>query len=139
YSPLDVSGMSGEQVLRRARDFNADTHGRWLIEPPVAGGWLTGEVQAVAGVQFVMRLPHHACDRFAAGPVVHAVDTAHLKKRQQRFGEMERWALWAHGLGGVPSESPQSLTPAAQRWQHLLALAGYGLRLAGAALVIRRL
>jgi hypothetical protein len=138
-APLDVSGMSGEQVLRRAGDGGADAHGRWLIEPPAAGGWLTRAVPAVAGVQFVMRLPHHACDRIAAGPVVPATDTAHLKNRQQRFGEMERWALWAHGLGGVPAETPAHLTPAALRWQRLLALAGYSLRVAGTALAIRRL
>jgi hypothetical protein len=138
-SPLDVSALSGEQVVQRARDGSADAHGRWLIEPPAAGGWLTREVSAVAGVQFVMRLPHHACDRIAAGPVVHAADTTHLKHRQQRFGEMERWALWAHGLGGAPTEAPARLAPAALRWQRLLGLAGYDLRLAGEAVSIRRL
>jgi hypothetical protein len=121
---LDVSALSGEEIVARAMQLGADSHGRWPISPPLAGSWLKKSVWAVAGVQFVMRQPHHACDR--------------LKDRPQRFGEMDHWAFWAHGLStDLPAAC--GLAPPARRLQRLLAAAGFGLTEAGHAVRIERL
>lgn len=51
---LTVATMTGEQVLERP---GVGQEGRSSIQPPATPGWLSSEVQGVAGVQFVMRLP----------------------------------------------------------------------------------
>jgi hypothetical protein len=121
---LDVSVLSGEEIVRRAGEWGADAHGRSWIDPPARGGWLKEPVRAVAGVQFVMRQPQHACDR--------------LKDRPQRFGEMDHWAYWAHDLEPLP-RSACGLALPARRLQRLLAAAGFALTETAQTVRIERL
>ncbi len=95
----DVNGVSGEEVRAEAQRAGADAQGRWLIEPPMAARWLTKEVRAVAGVQYVMRMPHHAADKISGNPPPPPSLGYRVRRRSQRLGEMEHWALWAHGIG----------------------------------------
>lgn len=104
----------------------ADRDGQTWIEPPAASGWLTRPVRAIAGVQFVMRLPHHACEKLSICPQRRSVDAG----RPQRLGEMDQWALWAHAANAVP-DVPYRLSPAALSLQRLLAGAGYELHCDG--------
>jgi hypothetical protein len=117
--------LTAADALTAAREAGCDERGRWPLEPPASRTWLTQPVEAVAGVQFVMRLPQHAADR--------------LKRREQRFGEMDHWALWAHGPD-LPAGAPTTeLAPAAEQLARLLAGAGYDFRTEGTDLVIRPL
>jgi hypothetical protein len=141
----DFSPVSGEQVVKEAEGLGADAQGRWPIEPPAEAGWLTGAVRAVAGVQFVMRMPHHACDRISGSPLPPPQGNHHqLRRRSQRLGEMEHWALWAHHAGMAPLPAAgdggqRALSPAAARLGRLLAVAGFGLEMEAGFLTVRRL
>ena len=132
---VSAAGLTGTEVLRRAAAMGFDRQGRSWIDPPVKGDWLTETVSAVAGVQFVMRLPHHAEDRLSASPVAGRRD---VRVRFQRLGEMDQWALSAHGCAALPDEAA-GLTPAATRLGRLLRAAGYDLAAEGEALRVRRL
>src|SRR5262249_47413213 len=98
-------------------------------------------VWAVAGIQFVMRLPHHACDKISGSPIRGAGTKADLHSRAQRFGEMEHWASWAHGLGarGPCQADDLALAPEVERLQRLLGMAGLALKKEASELPVRRL
>ena len=83
-------------------------------------------VRAVAGVQFVMRLPEHADDKVATG-IVPKGDKATGEEKKAKFDLFSHFALWAHGLG-KPSP-PYKLTPNAEQFRRLLRLAGFELTL----------
>src|SRR5207247_550489 len=85
------------------------------------------KVQAVAGVQFVLRLPHHAADKLAGAPAVCLPSGERLRRRAQRMGEMDQWALWAHG-GGEQGRR-RTLSKATERLKRLLSVAGFDLTL----------
>lgn len=139
----DVGNVSGGQVRSMVQEAGANAQGRWLLEPPLAGHWLTKEVLAVAGIQFVMRMPHHACDKISGSPLPPSSSGCRLRRRSQRLGEMEHWALWAHGLGGavslVEDGAQPKLSPAVARLRRLLASAGFSMEAEGESLLVRRL
>ncbi len=95
------------------------------LTPPTAGEpGMTGPATGVVGVQFVMRLPQHAAEKLSGAAAGESRPAPGVRRRPQRFGEMDRWALWGH----EPDEAePPSggLTPQAQQWIRLLAAAGY--------------
>jgi hypothetical protein len=125
-------------VLEQARSLLGLTaHGQAEIQPPRASAG-DRPVLALAGVQFVLRLPHHAVDKIAADPAAAGPDGHRVRSRAQRFGEMEHWACLAHGLERVLRQ-PRQLAPAAVRLQRLLAQAGFDLQLAGPGVTLRRL
>src|SRR5262245_57593665 len=89
-----------------------------------------------------MRLPLHAADELAAGPTRES----QLRSLAQRLGEMDHWALWAHGgMSSEPErqrgESSLALglgkNPAA-RLARLFAAAGYHLHTDNDTLVLDR-
>lgn len=127
-TPVFSSQLSAEELMSRAQALGASPVGTWDIDPPPRGDWMTSPKEAGAGVQFVMRLPHHACDKIAPS----------LQGRRQRFGEMEHWALWAHGLGRQ-GWSEDRMTAGARRLQNLLAMAGVNLHVKSKQLVLRKL
>jgi hypothetical protein len=138
----DVRSVRGEQVRVEAQRSGADARGRWLLEPPVGRDWLEKEVWAVAGIQFVMRMPHHACDKISGSPVPPPSLGLRLRRRSQRLGEMEHWALWAHGGQGPAAGGDGGLwelSPTAARLRRLLAAAGFAMDVAGKSLRVRRL
>lgn len=126
----------GPEVLRRASALGADGNGRWAVEPPATAAdpdWGRNTVSAVAGVQFVMRMPHHACDKLSgsSGP-------RRGRRRAQRFGEMDYWALWAHDLA-APPDKELLLSEPAKRLARVLETAGFHLSCRQGALLIGRL
>jgi hypothetical protein len=127
-----------KQVLDAAQRLGADSHGRWPVDPPDAGSWLTAPIRAVAGVQFVMRMPQHAADKLSGSPRPPGAMGRDLRQRAQRLGEMDQWALWAHGV--IEASATQgTLTPAARLLARLLASAGFSLTLDNAIIALRRL
>ena len=130
---LTVATMTGEQVLELP---GVGQGGRSSIQPSVTPGWLSRDVQGVAGVQFVMRLPHHACEKISASPAEGRSMSKGLRRRQQRLGEMEHWALWAHG---VPTGRALHLSADAVSFSNVLAAAGFDLRIKGTSIVVKRL
>jgi hypothetical protein len=135
---IDVSDRSAAAVLKalRAKATDIDLRGCCPIEKPSAGDWLAKGVRAVAGVQFVLRMPHHASDKISGSPVPRGL---RLRRRAQRFGEMEHWALWAHGVASAKAEIARELTPEAERLGRLLAVAGFGWKVQTGNLVVRPL
>ena len=130
---LNVATMTGEQVLKLP---GVGQGGRSSIQPPATSGWLANEVQGVAGVQFVMRLPHHASEKISASPAEGRSLSGGLRRRRQRLGEMEHWALWAHG---VPPGRALQLSPDAVSFSNVLAAAGFDLRIKGTDIVVKHL
>lgn len=123
--PISVLNRSNWGQLREAHswaDPSRDAQGRSIIEPPTIGDWLTGPVRAIAGQQFVMRMPQHAADKLAAKPS----RTSALRGRAQRFGEMDHWALWAHG---PLARAGVNLSASAARLSRLLGGAGFRMHL----------
>jgi len=120
-----------------ARPPGSDEAGRSPVDPPRSGGWMTGSIWAVVGVQFVMRLPHHASERLAASP---SPEPRRVRERPQRFGEMDHWALWAHGSTRILEEpagaKAPALTAGAERLRRVLAMAGYDLRLRDGSIIV---
>jgi hypothetical protein len=135
----DISAVSGAEVLAEAQQLGADVRGRWEIESPASAGWMTRATRAVAGVQFVLRMPHHARDKISGDPLPKSETKTEMRRRSQRLGEMEHWALWAHGLGQTTGAAAPRLTKAAARLRRLLASAGFSLETTDSAIVIRRL
>jgi hypothetical protein len=136
----DVRDLTGARVLQDAQAAGADESGCWPIEPPNRGDWLKREVRTVAGVQFVMRMPHHACDKISGNPPPPRLVAKHLRRRSQRLGEMEHWALWAHAKIAEPGDgSKRALTADTLRFARLLESAGFRLSMEGDVIVIRRL
>jgi hypothetical protein len=95
-------------------------NGNQEIGPPVSGKWLTTSVQAIAGSQFVMRLPHIASEKISL-----ASGSFGNGKRPQRFGEMESWALWAHQGGQSAMDQQRVPSFVARKFLRLLFAAGY--------------
>lgn len=120
------------------RPVGSDASGRSQVLPPSSGGWLAGPIWAVAGAQFVMRLPHLASERIAASP---SPEPARVKERAQRFGEMDHWALWAHNThqNTATRADGRALTAAAERLGRVLGMAGYDLQLDSDVIVIKQL
>jgi hypothetical protein len=88
-----------------------DRIGRSLIQPPDQGdGWMSQECRAVAGVQFVMRLPDHVSDGLSIRPM--------------RLSEQGTWACWAHGLGLTPATEQTGLSNASSKVRDTLWGAG---------------
>ncbi len=139
----DFRAESGTQVLEEVQALGADKLGRWAIQPGDKADWLTKELRAVAGVQYVMRMPHHACDKLSGSPLPKGVLRGRMRRRAQRLGEMEQWALWAHRLNLTPNsaETPatRTLSAATERLRRLLHCAGYALDKSEEALTLRRL
>jgi len=75
----------------------------------------------IAGRQFVLRLPQLAREKATAAPAFR-IRTG-LRHRPQRLGEMEHWALWAHGVHAVAGP----LRDEADQLRRLLAVAGFDL------------
>jgi hypothetical protein len=156
---LFVCGASGRDALHQGMALNlVDEHGRSKITPPAEGDWLKTPVTAVAGVQFVMRMPQHAGDRLSASSADRTgLVPAGLRSRSQRFGEMDQWAIWAHGVTTAPTgdafecsplapgdaASPgargRRLTPMAERLRRLLAASGIDLNTEADILNVGRL
>lgn len=152
YETLAAAGTTIPQTVpagKRATDADwsaaraegSDTTGRSQIHPPSNGTWMTQPTRAIAGILFVMRLPQHARERITYSP---SPEPAGVKERAQRFGEMDHWALWAHGVCSPPvHDSGANVAPpwskGTQRWCRLLAMAGYQLRHDGNHLILSRL
>lgn len=124
---------SAAEVLAAARQAGTDERGRFVVEPPRTGAWLRQRVPAVAGYSFVLRLPHHAQDKLSCKPLPPGSKVE--RTRAQRFGEMDSWALWAHGFGGA-AQGDGTLTPEAAAFGRLLGAAGYELRQENGTLVL---
>jgi hypothetical protein len=137
-SPVDAAALSGEEVLRRAGELGADARGRWDIDVPQHPAWMSRPTRAVAGVQLVMRMPHHACDKITGSLLPPADLAPTMRRRAQRFGEMDHWALWAHGLV-EPAAADRRPSGAAARLSRLLACAGFSAEREGVRLTVRRL
>jgi hypothetical protein len=121
FQPLSPS-LEREELITKAKGEGADSLGRWFISPPEADDWLQEDVRGIVGVQFVMRLPHHAREQISASS--GAVPSR--RARRHRLTEMDQWALWAHGCNGATREdTSHHLTDAAKEFQRLLAAAGY--------------
>ena len=129
----DLLRASTKSLLERAERLGADRAGRFPIEPPETQSdrWLDGSVRAMAGIQFLMRLPQHASDTLAAAPQRGGLG----KKREQRFGEMDRWALWGHGQ----FSGRGNLTESFRRVLRLLRASGIESRASDDALVFQLL
>ena len=112
----------------------AQSEGQCPIEPPSSGRWIEQDVMGVAGIQFVMRLPHIARDKLSASP---SPDQS-VKNRAQRYGEMDHWALWAHceSLDAGPGRRWGAV---AERLARLLAAAGFECSLRDDAVIVRQL
>lgn len=104
------------------------------IAPPISGKWLTKPVTAIAGTQFVMRLPHIAADKLSL-----ASNGFGNGKRPQRFGEMDSWALWAHG--GTRALADQNIQPTSitRQFTRLLFAAGYRAKVDGQQFTVKRI
>ena len=93
-----------------------------------------GWVQAVAGIQFVMRLPQHARDEISVGKsqlggaVTAKENAVPIKEKAAKFDLFSHFALWAHNLGKPPRQLHQ-LTANAEQFRRLLRLAGFELTL----------
>lgn len=106
----------------RAAFPQADSCGRSEIES-LSGGWLSGSpqsVRAVAGTQFVMRMPQHAETKLSADPDSRGGQRG---PRGAKFSLWEHFALWAHGLPRRFT-SPPNLTKGAHALKLVLSLAG---------------
>ncbi len=104
--PITV-GHSATAEQRQKVQQNAQVE----VQPAEAASWIENPVRAVVGTQFVFRLPHHAVEKLGLSP-----DPAPgFRRRTQRFGDMDMWALWAH------AETENGLSPADQKgWQKAL-------------------
>ena len=124
--PVSVLNRSNwgqlQEAVKAGPDPERDAEGRSPIALPAGR-----IVRAVAGVQFAMRLPQHATDKIAGSPIRDPA--GELRSRAQRFGEMDDWAAWGHGLVAAGGER---FTGAARRLADLLGGAGYRLALADA-------
>jgi hypothetical protein len=138
HGALNVATLSGEEVLRRAAFLGVNERGQSEVHPAKVPGWLSKPVRAVAGVQYVMRLPHHALDKISASPLPPEHLVGNLRRRAQRFGEMDQWALGAHGLM-APLRGSARLSAAAERFRRLLATAGFALDREDGCLAVRSL
>lgn len=134
-SPL-VS-LSADELLNRSgtvqeRDRKA---GQSSIELPLGSGSPQSTVFAIAGIQFVMRLPHHASDKMLLSPL----NAQHHEPRAQRLSEMDQWALWAHAAIRANNRGELTLSQSGEFLRRLLASAGYDLQAQENGLVLRRL
>ena len=110
--------------------------GRSTIQPPDCPGWLASEVQAVAGVQFVMRMQHHACEKISASSAEGRSSNTGLRHSRQRFSEMDQWAIWAHEAIRDPS-GPLRLSPGMISLSNVLAVAGFELAIESDVIVVK--
>jgi hypothetical protein len=110
------ASVSAETVMEEVKRLGADGRGRWSIL---------------------------ARDRISGSPVPAGPLGSSVRRRSQRFGEMDHWALWAHGGGAGPAEAAEAkgatLCPAVSRLGRLLAAAGFDLKKEGDTIVLRRL
>ncbi len=104
-----------DALLEQAQaKLDTNARGQSLIQPPENGDWLSQEVRAFAGRQFLMRLPQEA-----RAALRTSMDTD--GKGRQRLGEMDRWALWAHDVSSPPPSDRGLNAPARQFLRMLLA------------------
>ena len=110
--------------------------GTSLILPPLEGAWMRKPVRCLAGRQFVMRMPQHARSKVSASPV-HRSDRRSLRKRAQRFGEMDHYAWWAHQKGSPGNGDRSPMDEANVEFQHLLSASGFEMSQSGKGLIAR--
>jgi hypothetical protein len=112
-----------EEMLAAAKACGCDLVGRSKIDPPEAGDdWMSASCWAVAGVQWVMRLPKHAAKLISAS-LPKGFPGLGVRRRRMRLGEQGTWAFWAHGLG-LRSAWSGGLSAGAQQLEKILAAAG---------------
>lgn len=112
-----------EKLLDATRACGCDEIGRSEIEPPEENdSWMDSTVRAIAGVQWVMRLPKHAGNIISADHPKGS-HSPRVRQRRMRLGEQGTWASWAHGLG-LHSGSDVRLSAGAQNLACILAAAG---------------
>lgn len=100
---------------------DCDENGRFQIDPPKSSCWMKRNVFAVAGMQFIMRMPQHASQSISASSKTYDPT---LRIKEQRFGEMDCWALWAHQTDFKPKTNCE-LNGNAKKFQRLLFMGGY--------------
>jgi hypothetical protein len=95
------------------------------IDPPEEG-WLASRpdskpIHAIAGVQFIMRMPQHATDKVAV---------RRTNRRGMKVSVQSHFALWAHGRSGKAAKA--QLSEGAAELERVLRLAGIELKLTDA-------
>jgi hypothetical protein len=135
---LEAASLTGDEVLTRAREHEVDEHGRSEIQPPPQGDWLREPSWSVAGIQLVMRMPQHARDKLSGSAPPGARQEPRIRRRAQRFGEMDQWALWARA-SDLQRSGKASVSPAVEQLGRLLATAGFGVSRRGQSLAVGRL
>jgi hypothetical protein len=115
--PISVLNRSNWGQLLEARQGDKETRRQ--------GGIFNGR-------QFILRLPQLAREKATVAPTRRT--RTGLRYRQQRLGEMEHWALWAHGCGAGAGDS---LSEAALELARLLGVAGIDLHRDGDHLVVQ--
>ena len=117
--------ISGEGISKadwnKVKPEDCDENGRFQIDPPKSSCWMKRKVSAVAGMQFIMRMPQHASQSISASS---KTDDPTLRIKEQRFGEMDCWALWAHQTDFKPKTNCE-LNGNAKKFQRLLFMGGY--------------
>lgn len=130
---------TGKQWLLEFRKQNPDSdeRGASLVTAPECSPWFRDapdhRFHAVAGSQFVLRMPQNAGDKLSA-------DAASDSKRMVKFDPFSRFAMWAHSSSNnlgppdtVDLSTTPSLCPAALDLRQQLWLAGVRLELPTAA------
>jgi len=120
------------------------------VEIPGPAG--TRTVRAVTGINYVLRLPHHAEEKFSVyGTGKYSSITGQPPVGiAQKYGEMEMWALQAHGAHSILAElchdrsrqekPPKNGEPTPQQpLRDWLAALGLRIELAGEEVSLRRM
>ena len=117
---ISVKGIS-KADWNKVKPEDCDENGRFQIDPPKSSCWMKRKVSAVAGMQFIMRMPQHASQRISASS---KTDDPTLRMKEQRFGEMDCWAQWANQTDFKPKTNCE-LNSNAKKFQRLLFMGGY--------------
>ena len=120
-SKTDLSEGISKTDWNKVKPEDCDENGRFQIDPPKSYCWMKRKVSAVAGMQFIMRMPQHASQRISASS---KTDDPTLRMQEQRFGEMDCWAQWAHQTDFKPKTNCE-LNSNAKKFQRLLFMGGY--------------
>ena len=117
--------ISGEGISKadwnKVKPEDCDENGRFQIDPPKSSCWMKRKVFAVAGWQFIMRMPKHASQSISASS---KTDDPTLRIKEQRFGEMDCWSQWAHQTV-FEQKTNCELNSNAKKFQRLLFMGGY--------------
>lgn len=125
----EVQVISGLGVNKddwdKIRPGDCDQNGRYQVGFSKTSCWLKKNILAVAGTQFVMRMPQHASQQISASS---PTDDLALRIKEQRFGWLEYLALWAHKNEFCKKNTELKFNRQANKFRRMLFMAGYQFR-----------